>query len=253
MIFYFTATGNSLYVAKKLSENPISIPQVKQGSSFEDDVIGIVSPVYCGEIPKAVLNFLKNSSFKADYLFMILTYGKDDSDSAEYTFKQCKRFGLNFDFIATVKTVDNYLPAFDMAEEMKIEKKTEEQLAEILCSIERKKRGVSPATDKGRKLHKQVAFMNRLVPSLNDGSALKITEKCTGCGICEKVCPVGNIAVTDGKARRVNKKCEFCLACIQNCPNGAIALKRERNPKARYRNKNITLKEIIDSNNQRKD
>lgn len=53
MIFYFTATGNSLYVAKKLSENPISIPQVKQGSSFEDDVIGIVSPVYCGEIPKA--------------------------------------------------------------------------------------------------------------------------------------------------------------------------------------------------------
>ena len=28
MIFYFTGTGNSLYVAKELDENYISIPQV---------------------------------------------------------------------------------------------------------------------------------------------------------------------------------------------------------------------------------
>lgn len=29
MTFYFTATGNSLYVAKQLDESPISIPQAK--------------------------------------------------------------------------------------------------------------------------------------------------------------------------------------------------------------------------------
>ena len=28
MVFYFTGTGNSLYVAKQLEEAPISIPQV---------------------------------------------------------------------------------------------------------------------------------------------------------------------------------------------------------------------------------
>ena len=30
MVFYFTGTGNSLYVAKQLEENPISIPLAKQ-------------------------------------------------------------------------------------------------------------------------------------------------------------------------------------------------------------------------------
>ncbi|MDO4380311.1 MAG: EFR1 family ferrodoxin [Clostridia bacterium] len=227
MVFYFTATGNSLFVAKKLDDNPISIPQTQSGSVFEDEYIGIVSPVYCGEIPKIVLNFLKNSKFKADYLYMILTYGKDDSDSAEFTYRQCKEFGLSFDFITTIKMVDNYLPAFDMNEEKKIDKKIEERLSEILLDLENKKRGISPATEAGRKLHKQVAVMNRLLPSLNNGSALKVTEKCTGCGICEKVCPIGNFTVTDKTARRTSKKCEFCLACIQNCPNGAIALKKE--------------------------
>lgn len=253
MVFYFTATGNSLYAAKKLSPNPVSIPQTAKGSAFEDSVIGVVSPVYCGELPKIVLNFLKDSSFKADYLYMILTYGMDDSDSAEYTFKQCAEFGLSFDYIATVKTVDNYLPAFDMAQEKMLDKGTDSRLDEIVAAVESRQKGVSPATDAGRKLHRRVAAMNRLLPSLNNGSALRVTDKCSGCGICERVCPIGNIEISGGKCRRISRKCEFCLACIQNCPSGAIALKRERNPNERYRNCNITLEEIINANSQRKD
>lgn len=30
MIFYFSATGNSMYVARQIEENPISIPQSLQ-------------------------------------------------------------------------------------------------------------------------------------------------------------------------------------------------------------------------------
>lgn len=86
MIFYFTATGNSLYAAKQFSESPISILQVKSGMTFKDDTIGIICPVYCGEVPKLVLNFITNSKFETEYLFLILTYGMDESDSAEFTF-----------------------------------------------------------------------------------------------------------------------------------------------------------------------
>lgn len=32
MVFYFTATGNSLYVAKCIEEYPVSIPQVIKNS-----------------------------------------------------------------------------------------------------------------------------------------------------------------------------------------------------------------------------
>ena len=55
MIFYFTATGNSLYVAKKLAQAQnesfelISIPQEMDRSEalvYEDDAIGVVYPIY---------------------------------------------------------------------------------------------------------------------------------------------------------------------------------------------------------------
>lgn len=188
MIFYFTATGNSLYIAKQLSENPISIPQVRKGSSFKNDVIGIVCPVYCGELPKTVFEFIKSSKFETDYLFLILTYGMNESDSAEFTFKQCEKQGVRFDYIANIKMVDNYLPAFDMAQEKQIDKKIPEQLSRIISDIQNRKKGYPAATDAGKKLHKQVAVMNKVFPSANNGGSLRITDKCNGCGAFRPFC-----------------------------------------------------------------
>ena len=44
LLFYFTATGNSLYVAKQLENDPISIPQElrKANRHYISDSIGIV-------------------------------------------------------------------------------------------------------------------------------------------------------------------------------------------------------------------
>ncbi|GHS85813.1 hypothetical protein AGMMS49957_02700 [Synergistales bacterium] len=48
-------------------------------------------------------------------------------------------------------------------------------------------------------------------------------EKCTGCGMCEAVCPHGVFAVTDGKAQIVERdSCMECNACAENCPAQAI-------------------------------
>lgn len=64
MIFYFTGTGNSLYAARQLSENPISIPQAihQESLTFTGDQIGIVTPVYGHEVPSMVKEFLKKRS-----------------------------------------------------------------------------------------------------------------------------------------------------------------------------------------------
>jgi flavodoxin len=69
MLFYFTGTGNSLYVAKKLEQSPISIPQAMHDADkhYRDDSIGVVCPVYGHEMPQMVKDFLKNASFETDF------------------------------------------------------------------------------------------------------------------------------------------------------------------------------------------
>ncbi|MCK5706396.1 MAG: 4Fe-4S binding protein [Candidatus Aureabacteria bacterium] len=48
-------------------------------------------------------------------------------------------------------------------------------------------------------------------------------DKCTGCGVCPKVCPHGVITIKDGKAEPVNiDKCIECGACKLNCEFDAI-------------------------------
>lgn len=72
MIFYFTATGNCLYVAKQFDEKPISIVQElkKDELVYEDETIEIVAPVYAGELPQIVRRFMEKATFKSDYIYI---------------------------------------------------------------------------------------------------------------------------------------------------------------------------------------
>lgn len=58
-------------------------------------------------------------------------------------------------------------------------------------------------------------------------------ELCSGCGICEKICPYGTIEMIteteDGKTKRLSKiiegVCKGCGSCVSACPSGAIEQK----------------------------
>ncbi len=69
MVFYFTGTGNSLYIAKQIEKDPVSIPQIikKDTLEFTEEAIGIVAPVYGHEVPLMVKEFLKKAVFHTDY------------------------------------------------------------------------------------------------------------------------------------------------------------------------------------------
>lgn len=61
---------------------------------------------------------------------------------------------------------------------------------------------------------------------LKDVVTLKVLpDQCTGCGMCEDVCPHGVLAVEDRRVRIMNRDaCMECGACSRNCPVGAIAV-----------------------------
>ncbi|MBN1162962.1 MAG: 4Fe-4S binding protein [Candidatus Krumholzibacteriota bacterium] len=53
--------------------------------------------------------------------------------------------------------------------------------------------------------------------------AVSVDEsKCTGCGICADICPVGAVTV-EGVAGINEALCTGCGACVAECPRGAIS------------------------------
>jgi len=56
-----------------------------------------------------------------------------------------------------------------------------------------------------------------------------LTDKCTGCTICVKVCPFGAISMSAKKAVIDYDKCTLCGACVDSCKFNAIELQRTTN------------------------
>ena len=262
MVFYFTATGNSLYVAEQLDGKCISIPQAIHGDmNFKDEKIGIVCPVYGHEMPDMVKEFVKKATFDTDYLYLVETYGHRHGGANELAEKIFEESGKHTDYATTISLVDNFLPGFDMNEEREFDKQRdiEKHIAQIKEDISSKKRWHQPVTDEDRAVHQMYLDRMKNVPDGYWGKLYTVTDACIGCGICTKVCPVGCIELKDQRAvhhltdAEGNVICNTCMACIHHCPKNAIKLNiPEKNPDARYRNEHIGLKDIVEANNQNK-
>ena len=157
MVFYFTGTGNSLYVAKRLDEDLRSIPQAIHGEKqvYKAEKIGIVCPVYGHEMPGMVKDFLKKAVFQSEYLFVVLTYGNIHGGAAELAEKELKASGKKADYINTILMVDNFLPGFDMKEQLALEpeKKVEEHIAELKRDVDARRHWIQPAAEEDRNWH----------------------------------------------------------------------------------------------------
>ena len=268
IILYFTATGNSLYIARLLADEHtelLSIPQMmKQGRrDFEADEIGIVYPIYGHMPPNMVRNFIRQANIRASYKFAVLTYGMLDFNAAELWDGISQQAGTKFDYINTLVMVDNWLPNFDMTEQIKMDKHIPEQVEKIKIDLNQQKHWIKPATDEDRRNHDGFMFFSRLDPEVGflklSEKYFQVTDACIGCTICTEVCPRGNYKLTSTGVK-TEGDCDFCFACIHNCPQKAIQFQSlpddpllargEVNPNARYRNEHVSLWSIKESNRQ---
>jgi NAD-dependent dihydropyrimidine dehydrogenase PreA subunit len=76
-------------------------------------------------------------------------------------------------------------------------------------------------------------------------------EKCTGCGVCEKVCLSEKVRVVDGRpVWQEAVKCHGCFACLNYCPEESIQvksswyLKSYTDQNGRYHHPEITANDI---------
>lgn len=253
MIFYFTATGNSLYAARQLDSECLSISREIHGvMQYKAEKIGIVCPVYGHEMPQLVKDFIARASFETDYLYLILTYGNRHGGAAELAENFAASVGKHFQYINVLLMPDNFLPAFDMTEQAKLDKHIPQQLERIRSDISLRRNFISEVTDEDRAAHRQ--FLERMskMPADSFKNLYRITEKCIGCGICTKVCPTGCFSLEGQRAKRNSERCISCMACVHACPETAIQLNvSEPNPTARYRNENVSLMDIINANWQK--
>ena len=254
MIFYFTATGNSLYAAKSLEDGDLrSIAQAvhDRDPRYKGDRIGVVCPVFGHEMPSLVKEFIARFEFETDYFYLILTYGNRHGGAAELTKQFLESQGIAPAYVNVVLMADNFLPAFDMERQKRLDKNVDGQLAAIRTDICRGKRHIAPVTGRDRAAHRAFLSRSAELPPDTFHQLYCITDSCAGCEICTKVCPKGCFTVTDQRACWDPNGCISCMACVHACLTQAIQLNLpEKNPTARYRNPHVRLTELVRANQQ---
>ena len=234
---YFSGTGNSKYCIHKFLEvynnnSPaFSIEQDEAAALIKDnDEIVISYPVQFSNIPKILYDYIVTNQqlWKGKKIFIIATMGLFSGDGAGILARLLKKYGA-------IITGGLHLKMPDSISDEKALKRNSEKNLELVRNAETKirkaiiqiKDGKPPQEGLGIWYHMAGLFGQRLYfynKTKNYTDKLKInTEKCIGCGLCAKLCPMKNIALENNTAIAGNK-CTMCYRCINKCPRQAITL-----------------------------
>ena len=244
MVLYFTGTGNSRYIAEKISEKTsdemISINEkIKQKDNSTIVVNGklvFVMPTYAWRIPAVVKEWI----FKTEFLgvkqvWFIMTCGSEIGNATKYNKEICEQKGIAYKGTAQIDMPENYIAMFDVPgkeEAKQIISKAEPVIENIIGLIKEERCFPVPRNNLYDRF--MSGPVNKMFYSLFvKADAFKVDDKCIGCGKCEKICPLNNIKIQNGKPVW-GKECTHCMACICHCPTEAIEYGKKSIGKPRY-------------------
>lgn len=252
-LYYFTGSGNSLWVARTLAEkmeNTSLVPMAKV-----DDVVklsagermGLVFPIHMWGCPPLVNRFVSRINAADDgRIFAVAVCAGALAASLKALRRRVTKKGLVLTAGFSVAMPSIYLPFGDIPEEEKLKdifSKAEVKIGQIAEALEN---GENMPVEKGPHWQNIVfSMLNALiigqVPKLD--RSFSADEKCTACGVCVKVCPVNNIELKEGKPVWLNH-CEQCFACLHWCPEEAIQFGKSTVGKKRYHHPEIILSDM---------
>ena len=255
-IFYFTGTGNSLWVASYLASKlgdtkllPLPLSEKVNLSGLTSNRVGFVFPVIMFGLPPLIKRFIESVPISNDtYNFAVATCGGTPFSSLKMVEQLLSNRGIKLSAGFCVRMVNNCTSIGEAIPEEKQYLRFEKAKT-ILNAI-------------GLKIEKQEIHMDRGIPGLNwyfsgvlhkkaeflIADAAKyfyIDHNCNGCGLCEKVCPVKNITM-DSMKPRWHGHCEQCYACLQWCPKESIQVRNKKTEgRRRYHHPEITIADVI--------
>ncbi len=251
MIFYFSGTGNSLYVAKKLYENNgsqlVDIAEAMHEKRFkynvqEDEKVGFVFPVYFYGLPTVVSEFIDQLTIKSEsnpFIYTVITCAGSIGNADKMLGKLLRKRNLELNSSFSVIMPNNYnimsnVP--DREEQNIILQNAEKEIEEIAKLLKKDKKG-------NFAYHGYFSIFTPIVYPIygiyRKTKNFYATEDCSNCRLCEEICPSKVIQIKNGKPRWIEEKCSHCSACINRCPTRAIQYGNSTIKRSRYVNPNV--------------
>lgn len=255
-IFYYTGTGNSLWVARKIADE-LGEAELFSISNFKDEhkeinseIVGLVFPVYIWGVPAPVIRFVNTlTGLQPDYIFAIAVNGGQVANTLVQLKKIMTKHSLTLSAGFEITMPSNYIPWGGPGPKEKQNKRFElakEKISRIAVRIKEK---ANMPVEKGP-LWQRIIFTGIYKMSFSRVPKMDrqfwVDEKCNHCEICCKVCPAGNITMNEGKPIW-NHRCEQCFACLQWCPKEAIQYGKKTPKYERYHHPEVTLKDVLHS------
>jgi len=252
MIFYFSATGNSKYVAERIAiatnDKIVSITESIKNDVYTFKVnngenIGFITPTYSWGLPTVVIDFIKRlriNNYNANYVFHVLTFGTI-TGQAHSLMKNClKKIGLPLNGKYIVRMVDTWTPIFnltDIAKNNNILDKAEEQIDKVIGQIDLKTIG----DFNNRKVPFGCIFYKLDYQNGKPTNKFTVDNFCISCRLCARQCPVAAIELLNGKPVWTEKRCAGCLGCLHRCPKFSIQYGKSTKKHGQYVNPKVKL------------
>lgn len=254
-IYFFSGTGNSIWVAKQLKEKLndtklVSISEVVKNDVIEDKspVIGFVFPIYMWNMPFIVRRFIEKLKVNEQtYYFSVVTNAGSSGNTLPILNKLLKTKNGKLSSGFSIKMPSNYIVLGEAKSEEKINKchvDAELRINEI------KKVILNNAESKLETSNIFIRIIGNIVYKISKSHVNTmdknywVDEKCDGCKICQQICPVDNIEMESNRPKWLGH-CEQCMACIQYCPQEAIQFGKNTRKRKRYQNPNVNISEIL--------